>query len=147
VKRLLISCLVCCAPFLVQAQELPNPDTTKLLDWSWQLQKQQPFSQPYLAEFRRGPYHLFFIASHHGNQESAPTFQLIRQALEQEPISLLIIEGVQASDGVNAASFKKYLKNNPKFPGLQKRKLLGAAAISKAGCSGPKPKSEPGDVG
>ncbi len=117
-KRLLISCLVCCAPFLVQAQELPNPDTTKLLDWSWQLQKQQPFSQPYLAEFRRGPYHLFFIASHHGNQESAPTFQLIRQALEQEPISLLIIEGVQASDGVNAASFKKYLKNNPSKDGF-----------------------------
>jgi hypothetical protein len=117
-KRLFLFFLICLAPCLVQAQELSDPDVTKLLNWSWELQKQQPFSQPYVSEFQRGPHHLFFIASHHGNQESAPTFQLIRQTLEQEAISLLVIEGVQASDGINPASFKKYLENNPSKDGF-----------------------------
>lgn len=96
-------------------QGLGLPEPSRVVDWSWELQQSEPFTQPFLAEFTRGPYRLGFLATHHGNQQATPTFQLIERSLQKGPWEALAIEGIPLG---KESEVLQYFARNPAKDGF-----------------------------
>ena len=56
--------------------------------------------RPYLAHFQKGGLDLYFVAGHHENLASSPTFVLIERAFERFPVASLIVEGRPRAAGL-----------------------------------------------
>lgn len=74
-------------------------DANKTVQWTDALEKTHPHPVPYMAEFNKDGYSMYYLAAHHENDIYTPTFKLVRQAFEDYSVKAVLIEGVFASMG------------------------------------------------
>lgn len=95
--------------FLIVGPTLAEPDfRAHLRSYSYQLNAQEPFQQPFVALFEKGDKKLFYLAAHHQNREEQPTFRLIREVLESEALDCVILEGFSRDKGVSPESMASW---------------------------------------
>ena len=73
----------------------PNLELTQ--DYSFELQKKEPFDVPYVSHFKKGKKQLVYIAANHSRDKDGPTFRLIKQAFDEYKPDFVIVEGVSAN--------------------------------------------------
>jgi hypothetical protein len=77
-----------------------KPRPQKLQSWTATLRDQQPVG-PFAAVYRIGSRRLVFVGAQHENQNTSPTFQMIREAYTSFKFDAVIAEGFPTSWGAN----------------------------------------------
>lgn len=95
------------------AHQLPSPELKKIRSWSEELQATYP-QVPFKKEYIQSKKKLIFIAADHSRNVETPTHQLIKTTINEFNPDLLIIEGIQTSEGVNPSKILTYLNSKPK---------------------------------
>jgi hypothetical protein len=91
--------------FLIACASTPRFEADKIRPWSDDLAKTEAFHEAYVAEFTKKDLHLSFIAARHGNDINNATMKLVKKAIENQNLRLVLIEGLPYELGVNPSSF------------------------------------------
>lgn len=71
-----------------------KPNYSLLRNYSFDLQKQEPFQIPYYSRFKKNKKELFYIAADHTSNKDSLTFRLIEGAVKNFKPDFIIIEGI-----------------------------------------------------
>src|SRR4051812_7483719 len=73
-------------------------DPQLIRKWSHALDKESPGEQPFIAQFSKDDYQLFYLAATHETNTKSPTLKLVEN-LFQHPFSALLVEPFPYSEG------------------------------------------------
>lgn len=88
----------------------PKLDSNLTRSWSNTLSHDEPFRDPYVAEFSSGSYKLIYLAAHHENKTNSKTFKLVKRLIENQPIQAIIIEPIPFAEGINPQFYIDYAR-------------------------------------
>lgn len=88
------------------------PNFSLLRDYSFELQKQEPYTIPYYSLYEKNNKVLLYIAADHTSDTESLTFKLITRAVENFKPEIVIIEGVPT--GKISDKYIEYVKRCPK---------------------------------
>ncbi len=86
----------------------PKLDSNSIRSWSSTLSREEPFRDPYVAEFSSRSYKLFYLAAHHENKTNSKTLELVKLLIESKPIQAIIIEPISFAEGISPQFYIDY---------------------------------------
>jgi hypothetical protein len=81
-----------------------NPKLDLIQPYSYDLERKEPFAEPFLEHFDTGKKSLVYVAARHENNVNSPTFKLVDRAFDSYEVRIVILEGFPASYGQSPTS-------------------------------------------
>lgn len=85
-----------------------KPDYSLIRNYSFDLQKEEPFKAPYYSKFNKNGKELFYIAADHTSDRNSKTFKIISKAFNDFRPDFVIVEGIKS--GEVSRGFIKHVK-------------------------------------
>lgn len=85
-----------------------KPDYSLIQNYSFELQKKEPFQPPYYSIFNKNGKQLFYVAANHTSKRESKTFKIITKAFDEFQPDFVIVEGIQS--GEVSKGLIKYVK-------------------------------------
>lgn len=101
---LFISCL------FITEYAFADYDLTKLKDYSFSLERTPPAPPPFLALYKKDGRQLSYIATNHGSDRNSPTFNLIKNTVNEFKPDFMILEGFETKRGVSPSDIIKLVE-------------------------------------
>lgn len=96
----------------VFAPQKLRADLSLIREYTRGLQAEEPYPGSYIAHFRQGDQHLYYIAATHERGPDNGTFKSIRAVMEQARPQAVIIEGLETIRGVSPDFYQEHVKRH-----------------------------------